>query len=82
MNTKHKVYQRLCDISGIEIENDSQTLSDDLGLDSLNMVLLLLDLEDTFGFELNESDMNPFDLVTVADVVKLAEKYEVASDGE
>ena len=32
-------------------------------------------IEDEFQIVLDESDMNPFDLVTVEDVVKLVTKY-------
>ena len=39
------------------------------------MVTLLVELEDTFGITLDESDMNPFDLITAADVILLVEKY-------
>lgn len=55
----------------------------DLQLDSLRLVMLLVTLEDTFAIELDESDMDPFALVTVQDVIDLAEKYtgEVKGDG-
>ena len=35
----------------------------------------MLEIEETFEIELDESDMNPFDLNTVEDAVKLTEKY-------
>ena len=59
------------------------TLLGDLQMDSLRLVMLLVTLEDTFGIELDESDMNPFALVTVQDVIALAQKYtgEVEDDG-
>ena len=50
-------------------------LQNDLGLDSLLMVTLLVEIEDVFQFELDESDMNPFDLNTVQDTVDLVCKY-------
>lgn len=65
----------LSELSGtdnIELENE---LKNDLGLDSLQMVTLLIMIEDSFKIILDESDMNPFDLVTVSDVVVLIEKY-------
>ena len=46
-----------------------------MGFDSLRMVLLLLELEEAFGIELDESDLNPFKLITVKDVINLSEKY-------
>ena len=39
------------------------------------MVTLLVMIEDTFDIVLDEADMNPFDLLTVSDVVNLIEKY-------
>lgn len=59
------------------------TLLEDLKLDSLRLVMLLVTLEDTFGIELDESDMDPFALLTVQDVIDLAEKYtkEETDDG-
>ncbi len=66
---------------GVEnIDDFSAKLIEDLGLDSLKMVTLLIEIEDAFGIELDESDMNPFDLVTVNDIVTLARKY-VSEDG-
>ena len=44
------------------------------------MVTLLIMIEDTFNIILDEADMNPFDLITVEQVIKLVEKY-VGGDG-
>lgn len=55
--------------------NIDDKLQDDLSLDSLTMVALLVEIEETFNIELEESDMNPFDLNTVEDVVNLVVKY-------
>ncbi len=46
-----------------------------MSLDSLSMVTMLVEIEDSFSIELDEKDMNPFDLITVADVIKLTEGY-------
>ena len=54
-------------------END--LLKEDLGFSSLDMIEILLKLEETFNIEIDESDMNPYELRTAADVIKLAEKY-------
>lgn len=75
MNTQTTVWDRLTALSGVTVADDGQSLAEDLGLDSLAMVMLLLDLEDTFGFTLEESDMNPAALMTVDDVVALAVRY-------
>ena len=75
MNVFEKIKEILCDLSGMtEILAESH-LQDDLGLDSLHMVMLLLDIEDGFGIALDDSDMNPFELKTVSDVEALVLKY-------
>lgn len=73
---KEQVYWILTELSGLEVTGDEQSLTKDLFIDSLNMVMLLLNLEETFDFRLKESDMNPYDLTTVGDVIRLTEKYE------
>lgn len=75
MTTKEKILKILFELSGIETIEEENELQSNLGLDSLNMVMLLMAIEDEFGIELDESDMNPFDLITVEDVIKLTEKY-------
>ena len=75
MKVKEKVYEILKDLSCMEAVNDNDSLLEDLPLDSLAMVTLLVELEDALSVPLDESDMNPFDLITVGDVVRLAEKY-------
>ena len=50
-------------------------LKEDLGLDSLNMVELIVELEDVFNIEFAESDLDPTKLLMVSDVYELVEKY-------
>lgn len=75
MNIDEKVNEILRDLSGLEDVCEAHFLKTDLALDSLAMVTLLIQLEEVFEFELNESDMNPFALNTVKDVMCLAKKY-------
>lgn len=75
MDTKNKVFVIVKLVSSMENIQMNDSLKDDLAFDSLAMVTLLIKIEDEFEIELDEADMNPFDLVTVADVVHLAEKY-------
>ena len=75
MQIKDRVIELLKSMSGLENIGDNDRLQEDIALDSLEMVLLLVELEDALGIELDESDMNPFDLSTVADIVRLAERY-------
>ena len=65
----------LKDLSGLDMIETNNGLVEDLGLDSFYMVTLLIEIEDNFNIELSESDMNPFDLSTVQDVVDLVKKY-------
>lgn len=50
-------------------------LTDDLGLDSLNMVELMVELEERFNIEMDESDLDPTALQTVDKIYSLVEKY-------
>ena len=75
MNVKEKVLSILTELSGSDEISENSSLLTDIHLDSLGMVTLLVELEDTFGITLDESDMNPFDLITAADVILLGEKY-------
>ena len=75
MKTVEKVKSILSELCGIESIDVQQNLQADLGLDSLQMITLLVMLEDHFGITLDEADMNPFDLISVESVVNLAEKY-------
>ncbi len=75
-----KVIELIEDLCMITIEDNTKTLTDDLALDSLRMVMLLILLEEEFGIELDESDMNPFVLNTVQDVIDLISKYVVEEE--
>lgn len=75
MDVEEKVKSILSVLSGDKtIEND-KTLQGELALDSLLMVTMLVKIEDVFGIELEESDMNPFDLTTVQSVIDMVNKY-------
>ena len=75
MNIEEKVRAILCELSGEpNIENNSK-LQEDLALDSLSMVTMLIEIEESFNIELDEADMNPFDLVTVQNVIDMVVKY-------
>ena len=57
-----------------EIAED-QSLKSDLGMDSLNVVELIVELEEVFGIEIDESDLDPAELQTVGQIYSLIEKY-------
>lgn len=75
IDIRHKVFEIIEDLCLTPVHDDNQTLLKDLSFDSLRMVMLLVTLEDSFEIELDESDMNPFALITVRDVVDLVIKY-------
>ena len=70
-----KVSVILSELSGKEVVGIGDELQADLGLDSLQMVMLIMMLEENFEILLDEADMNPFDLINVRHVVNLVEKY-------
>ena len=73
--TEYKVIELLEEIGLIQIEHKDLTLIEDLGFDSLKLVMLLVMIEENFGIELDESDMDPYMLLTVEDVIRLVFKY-------
>ncbi len=73
---KEKVIHLIKDIALCDIDNPARLLSEDLKIDSLGLVTLLIMLEESLGIELDEADMDPFKLLTVDDVISLAEKYK------
>lgn len=75
MNIEEKVKEILCELSGEETVESSSHLQGDLALDSLMMVTMLVEIEDVFSIELDEADMNPFDLSTVQSVIDMVAKY-------
>ena len=56
---------------GVVDVTDEQSLTDDLGADSLGVLELLMDLETAFGIDIPGDRME--DVKTVADVVALVE---------
>ena len=74
-----EIFKKVCvilsELSGMETICLEHELQRDLGLDSLQMVTLLMMLEENFQITLDESDMNPFDLINMWHVVSLVEKY-------
>lgn len=50
-------------------------IKDDLGIDSLKIVELIVNLEEEFNIMLDEADLDPDKLIEVADLYMLIEKY-------
>ncbi len=70
-----RVIEVISEISGAASIKDSDDLQTDIGFDSFGMVRLLVELEDVFSITIDESDLNPYDLLTVRDVIDLVNKY-------
>jgi acyl carrier protein len=75
MNIEEKVREILSELSGEETFDNDAMLQKNLALDSLAMVTLLVEIEEKFEIQLDESDMNPFDLNTVQSVIDMVKKY-------
>lgn len=71
-----KIIEILKELSGLDEVKPEANLKNDLALDSFSMVALLITIEDTFQIELEESDLNPYQLITVQDVIDLVKKYQ------
>ena len=74
-NIKDKVIKLIEELCLTKIQDTTQTLIGELAMDSLRMVMLLIKLEENFNIELDQSDMDPFSLITVDDVIALSSKY-------
>jgi len=75
MDTQEKVCEIIKGLGVIDEIGLSQTLTGDIGLDSLGMVTLLIILENGFDISFKQSDMDPYALINVQDVIVLVEKY-------
>lgn len=75
LDVAERTLSMLMDFSSLEQISRDDSLAEDLGLDSLSMVSLLVLIEEEFGFELRESDMNPTELQTAGDVIRLVQRY-------
>ena len=82
MEIANKVKDILSELSGMKEIDPQKELKGDLGLDSFQMITLLIMLEESFQIVLDESDMNPFDLINVCDVTNLVEKYVGGENSE
>lgn len=74
MDTFDRVKNILVGIIGVTDNRIVQSagLLDDLGVDSLDSVELLTELEDEFGFEIPDEDLEA--IITVGDAVKYIDK--------
>lgn len=65
----------------VEVFDSKLSLKDDLGIDSLALVNVLVQLEETFDITIDISDLSPENVKTMEDLYTLVEKY-VSNKGE
>lgn len=72
MDKKDQVYSIIADKMFVETDelNDDTTLQDDLGVDSFDMLEIIIELETVFKMEISDDAR---DVKTVGDLVKLVE---------
>ena len=80
MKTEEKVKRVLKKMGGAERLSATSSLKADLGLDSMQLVELLVTLEDEFKISLKEADMNPEKLKNVGSVIRLVNRYVKKGD--
>jgi acyl carrier protein len=70
--TADRVRKCIADSLGVVIASDECHIVDDLGADSLGTVQLVMDIEEEFGIEILDSDME--DLGTVRNTIAIVER--------
>lgn len=73
--TNEKINQMMKLIVPIDHFSKNMSLQNDLGIDSLLLVNVLVQLEEIFDITIDISDLNPKALITMEDLYTLAEKY-------
>lgn len=64
--------QTVCQLLQLEgCEDGTVRLREDLGVDSLAMVDLVIDLEDRLGVEFTDADLDPSALLTLEDLYRM-----------
>lgn len=74
-NTKEIINSILIEKRFSNTITSDMKLNEDLGFDSLSLVELIVDLEDRFDIEIDESDLDPGQLKTVGQIYSLVDKY-------
>ena len=74
MDIKNKVVNILCEVNPKIQENMEIDLLESGILDSFEIVNIVMELEMSFGIEIDPEDIAPDNFKTIGDVVKLIEK--------
>lgn len=75
IDTRNIVNSIIMDKKFSETITAEMELKGDLGIDSLSLVELVVDLEEHFNIEFDESDLDPANLKTVGSIYSLVDKY-------
>ena len=75
MDILDKIAEVISETVGGENITADQFLKEDIGLDSLSLVSVVVGLEEKFGIEFGESDLDPGKILQVKDLINLVEKY-------
>lgn len=72
---KEIIVDELSGVSGMAITDikEENSLSNDLGLDSLDFVEIVIDLENAFGISIHDDEMDPMGDNSVKDLIDLIE---------
>ena len=68
---KNKIYEIIKEMSGTDEITDEMSLEKDLGFDSLMLVMTLVNIEEETGFIIDIANVDPNDLKTVGDILKI-----------
>ena len=74
-STREMINSILAEKKFSDVITPDMSLSEDLGFDSLSLVELIVDLEDRFDIEIDESDLDPAHIKTVGQIYSLVDKY-------
>lgn len=71
-DTADRVRRRIAESLGVVIASDSCHIVDDLGADSFETVAMVLDIEEEFGIEIPDDEMQ--DLGTVGETIAIVDR--------
>ena len=70
----NRVTALIKDMAIMDSINENDNIHE-LGIDSLKIVELIINLEDEFQIQFDDSELDPSQLITVLDIIRLTERY-------
>lgn len=78
MEIKERVLEIIRSKASVRIEDiDYKDNLRDIGIDSIMLVELIIELEDCFNIQINDSDLNTESLRTINSLIELVESYYI-----